>query len=78
MEGAWSFVKAVQRNEGYQKKILCPCKNCMNLSHECVDEICEHLVIKGMDPTYRIWVHHGEKPTESQQQEDWDIWDTYN
>ncbi|KAL5562796.1 hypothetical protein UlMin_032543 [Ulmus minor] len=78
MDGAWNFVKSVEQNEGYPKKILCPCKNCVNLSHQYVDDVYEHLVIKGMDPTYRIWVHHGEQPIESQMEGELDLGDGYN
>ena len=78
MDGAWNFVKTVERNEGHPKKILCPCKNCVNLSHQYVDDVYEHLVIKGMDPTYRIWVHHGEQPIQSQMEGEFDLGDGYN
>ena len=61
MDGARNFVKIVEQNDAHPKKILCPCKNCVNLSHQYVDDVYEHLVIKGMDPTYCIWVHHGEQ-----------------
>ena len=42
-------------------KILCPCKTCKNMNHQTFDVVYEHLVIKGMDPTYRFWYHHGEE-----------------
>ncbi|KAL5574621.1 hypothetical protein UlMin_016320 [Ulmus minor] len=78
MDGAWNFVKTIERNKDHPKKILCPCKNCVNLSHQYVDDVYEHLVIKGMDPTYRIWVHHGEQPIQSQMEGEFDLGDGYN
>ncbi|KAL5564647.1 hypothetical protein UlMin_027811 [Ulmus minor] len=78
MNGAWNFVKALEKNQGYPKKILCPCMNCVNLSHQYVNDVYEHLVIKGMDPTYRIWVHHGEQLTAAQLEDDLDLGDTYD
>ncbi|TYK05234.1 uncharacterized protein E5676_scaffold108G00430 [Cucumis melo var. makuwa] len=42
-------------------KIPCPCKTCRNMNHQTFDVVYEHLVIKGMDPTYRFWYHHGEE-----------------
>ena len=42
MDGAWNFVKIVEQN-------------CVNLSHQFVDDVYEHLVIKGMDPT--VWTY---------------------
>ena len=70
----------VERNYGFPKKIICPCKKCRNLNHHCIDDVFEHLVITGMDPTYRIWVHHGEEPIDTQVDEfsnDMDAFDLY-
>ncbi|XP_062100363.1 uncharacterized protein LOC133806259 [Humulus lupulus] len=79
-DAAWDFVKMVERNYGFPNKIICPCKKCRKLNHHCVDDVFEHLVITGMDPTYRIWVHHGEQPIDTQVDEvsnDMDAFDLY-
>ncbi|KAL5544923.1 hypothetical protein UlMin_008707 [Ulmus minor] len=60
LKGAWNFVKSVEKKFGHPEKILCPCRSCRNLSHQPVNEVYEHLVIKGMDPTYTQWYFHGE------------------
>ena len=78
MDGARNFVKVVEQNEGHPKKILCLCLNYVNLSHQYVDDVYEHLVKKGMDPTCRIWVHHGEQPIEIQMEGGFDLGDVYN
>ncbi|KAL5546473.1 hypothetical protein UlMin_006160 [Ulmus minor] len=78
MEAAWDFVKIVEKNDNYPLKIICPCKNCWNLYHQSVDDVYEHLVIKGMDPTYRVWVHHGEQPFEKQLDSELDGGDAFN
>ncbi|CAA7033482.1 unnamed protein product [Microthlaspi erraticum] len=43
--------------------MLCPCRDCRNLCHQSVEEIVEHLVIRGMDKKYKTscWSIHGEK-----------------
>ncbi|XP_028095771.1 uncharacterized protein LOC114295665 [Camellia sinensis] len=65
MKAAWNFVDMAKRNAGYPEKIICPCKDCRNLSHHCIEVVYEHLVIKGMDETYTNWFHHGEQPNVS-------------
>lgn len=42
-----------------------PCIKCRNLKHHNYEIVYEHLIIKGMDPTYTDWVFHGEKPSKS-------------
>ena len=48
------------------------------LYHQSVDDVYEHLVIKGMGPTYRVWVHHGEQPFEKQLDSELDARDAFN
>ncbi|KAL5556693.1 hypothetical protein UlMin_038929 [Ulmus minor] len=67
LQGAWNFVKSVEKNFGHPEKILCPCKSCRNLSHQLVNIVYEHLVIKGMDPTYTQWYFHGEDVNEDEE-----------
>ncbi|KAL0549884.1 hypothetical protein IC582_014376 [Cucumis melo] len=60
MEGAWNFLQEVKKRKPNANKFLCPCKDCRNMAHCDFQIIYEHLVIKGMDPTYNFWYHHGE------------------
>ncbi|KAL5545009.1 hypothetical protein UlMin_008793 [Ulmus minor] len=78
MEAAWDFVKIVENNENYPLKIICLCKNCWNFYHQSIDDVYEHLVIKGIDPTYHVWVHHGEQPFEKQLDSELDAGDAFN
>ena len=51
------------KNSGNVEKILCPCLDCRNLSHQYEKVIVEHLIIRGMDPVYKRsrWYCHGEQ-----------------
>ncbi|KAF7150464.1 hypothetical protein RHSIM_Rhsim02G0050400 [Rhododendron simsii] len=66
------------QNVGNLGKILCPCKDCRNLSHHCLEDVYEHLVIKGMDPTYTTWFHHGEHPSAVENPKEVEMSDAYN
>ncbi|XP_040361886.1 uncharacterized protein LOC112163960 [Rosa chinensis] len=61
---ALHFVKTAEKNLGYPAMILCPCKDCRNVSHQDSTTIFEHLVIKGMDSKYKKrshWTKHGDQ-----------------
>ncbi|KAL5837267.1 hypothetical protein ACOSQ3_014436 [Xanthoceras sorbifolium] len=62
---AKKFVEPAKRNARNRDLIVCPCKICQNLSFHPSKIVYEHLVIKGMDPTYTNWVFHGEHPRTS-------------
>lgn len=66
-----------EMNNSYPEKMLCPCRECQNLSHQTIEAVYKHLVIEGMDPTYTIWFHHGE-PTTNGKQEEQKMSNTYN
>ncbi|KAL5723293.1 hypothetical protein ACHQM5_006708 [Ranunculus cassubicifolius] len=58
-DGAKKFVTEA----AFRKKsdmISCPCGDCQNLFHHKTYVVYEHLVIKGMDKSYKTWVLHGE------------------
>ena len=50
----------MKKRKADAKKFLCPCKECRNMRHYDIQTIYEHLIIKGMDPTYNLWYHHRE------------------
>ncbi|XP_062113557.1 uncharacterized protein LOC133824624 isoform X2 [Humulus lupulus] len=58
--GAREFVKNAIINAGFPNKILCPCNKCQNLRHQLSNEVVEHLVVYGMDKSYKTCFHHGE------------------
>ncbi|KAL5575260.1 hypothetical protein UlMin_016959 [Ulmus minor] len=76
--GASNFIKIVAKNLGYPHKMLCPCKNCRNLSHQEMSIVYEHIVINGVDPTYTIWFHHGEDIIEDETDESLNDGEAYN
>ncbi|XP_062075977.1 uncharacterized protein LOC133780117 [Humulus lupulus] len=63
---------------GYPEKLLCPCKVCRNLCHQCINILYEHLVIYEIDPTYKIWFHHGEELSRDDDVETMETFDSYN
>ncbi|XP_062080641.1 uncharacterized protein LOC133785418 [Humulus lupulus] len=77
-EGAKNFVEMSEKLAGYPEKLLCPCKVCRNLSHQCINILYEHLVIYGIDPTYKIWFHHGEELSRDDDVETMETFDSYN
>ena len=50
---------------------------CRNLQRHHFKLVYEHLVIKGMDPSYTTWVFDGESPSESIQYEEEEMADAY-
>ncbi|XP_062079418.1 uncharacterized protein LOC133783816 isoform X2 [Humulus lupulus] len=77
-QGAKSFVEIIEKEANYPKKLLCPCKVCRNLSHQDVSILYEHLIINGIDPTYKIWFHHGEEVSRSDDIDEMNHFDAYN
>ena len=48
---------------GVPAEMFCPCVDCRNVCHQSSDTVFEHLVIRGMDPKYKIckfWSKHGD------------------
>ena len=41
-------------------KIKCPCKSCRNILSVHIKHLSDHVMRKGWDPRYKIWVEHGE------------------
>ncbi|XP_010431497.1 PREDICTED: uncharacterized protein LOC104715823 [Camelina sativa] len=62
--GARNFVNAVTTSLGNPSSMLCPCTHCRNLSHQGIETMFDHLVIRGMDEKYKrnsCWSIHGDK-----------------
>lgn len=64
-KGARDFVNSARANSGNLDIIVCPCIRCKNVQRHHFDLVYEHLVMKGMDPTYNTWVLNGENSTYS-------------
>ncbi|KAH7853391.1 hypothetical protein Vadar_001845 [Vaccinium darrowii] len=78
MSATSNFVAMANQNAGNLGKILCPCKECRNVSHHSIESVYEHLVINGMDPTYTTWYHHGDHPNAIQKLREVEMSDAYN
>ncbi|XP_062013821.1 uncharacterized protein LOC133730206 [Rosa rugosa] len=75
--GARMFVDKARADYGNSEdEIICPCIKCRNSEHHHFEIVYEHLVTRGMDPTYKIWICHGETGSESNH-EDLEIPETY-
>ncbi|KAF4381349.1 hypothetical protein F8388_026448 [Cannabis sativa] len=60
-EGVDHFLDLCQKNAKNPKLILCPCLKCVNMERMDISRIKEHLFRNGIDPSYKVWVYHGEK-----------------
>ncbi|CAL5346170.1 unnamed protein product [Camellia sinensis] len=59
-DGVKAFVQFAMSNVGPNGKIRCPCMDCLNCEQHTSKIVEYHLVVKGMSPSYKTWVHHGE------------------
>ncbi|XP_042448877.1 uncharacterized protein LOC122033755 [Zingiber officinale] len=59
-EGVQKFLTQAKKYAKTREVILCPCKYCKNKKYMKFDQVYDHLIIKGFDPSYTIWVFHGE------------------
>lgn len=56
-------MSAASSRLGGPAEIFCPCVDCRNVCHQSAEKVLEHLVIRGMDPKYKIcrfWSKHGD------------------
>ncbi|XP_028120567.1 uncharacterized protein LOC114317961 [Camellia sinensis] len=59
-DGVKAFVQFAMSNVGPNGKIRCPCMDCLNCEQHTSKIVEYRLVVKGMSPSYKTWVHHGE------------------
>ncbi|XP_042472249.1 uncharacterized protein LOC122054895 [Zingiber officinale] len=59
-EGVQKFLTQAKKYAKTREVISCPCKHCKNKKYMKFDQVYDHLIIKGFDPSYTIWVFHGE------------------
>ncbi|XP_073153431.1 uncharacterized protein [Henckelia pumila] len=59
-EGVQKFIAQARNYAKTREVILCPCKRCKNKKYMKFDDVYDHLIIKGFDPSYTVWVFHGE------------------
>ncbi|XP_074573987.1 uncharacterized protein LOC141830448 [Curcuma longa] len=68
-EGVQKFLAQARNYAKTRETILCPCKRCQNKKYMKFDQVYEHLIMKGIDPSYTVWVFHGETYTSQFQSE---------
>ncbi|XP_042423450.1 uncharacterized protein LOC122011081 [Zingiber officinale] len=62
-EGVQKFLTQARNYAKTREVILCPCKHCKNKKYMKFDQVYDHLIINGFNPSYTIWVFHGETYT---------------
>lgn len=50
---------------GFTKPDPMPCRSCLNVLFQPIDDVEEHLFVHGFDSTYIKWIHHGDNRLES-------------
>ncbi|KAI8562446.1 hypothetical protein RHMOL_Rhmol03G0038100 [Rhododendron molle] len=58
--GVESFLQFAMANLGPQPEIRCPCNECLNGRKHSSAVVKIHLIRRGIDSSYKTWVHHGE------------------
>ncbi|XP_073120880.1 uncharacterized protein [Henckelia pumila] len=59
-EGVQKFIAQARNYAKTREVILFPCKRCKNKKYMKFDDVYDHLIIKGFNPSYTVWVFHGE------------------
>ncbi|GAB2278105.1 hypothetical protein Dimus_012803 [Dionaea muscipula] len=59
-EGVKSFIAFACKNLGSNVEIRCPCVDCVNSKKMKSNVVELHLIRRGIDPSYKTWLHHGE------------------
>ncbi|KAI8540902.1 hypothetical protein RHMOL_Rhmol08G0021400 [Rhododendron molle] len=58
--GVESLLQFAMANLGPQPEIRCPCNECLNGRKHSFAVVKIHLIRRGIDSSYKTWVHHGE------------------
>lgn len=62
VDGVNSFLEVAKNTLNAQGKTRCPCTYCMNSFYGDITSIEQHLYMRGISPTYNLWIFHGEEP----------------
>ncbi|XP_058207294.1 uncharacterized protein LOC131320577 [Rhododendron vialii] len=77
-QGVESFIEFAMANSGAQDKIRCPCIDCLNSKTLSSKVVRIHLILKGIDSSYKTWVYHGEPVPARQPQTQYDDYHEHN
>ncbi|KAK9189986.1 hypothetical protein WN943_018586 [Citrus x changshan-huyou] len=58
--GVEKFIKTAVESNQEISVVRCPCDKCQNLAFHRPKEVKDHLIIWGLDMSYKTWVWHGE------------------
>ncbi|KAK9204212.1 hypothetical protein WN943_014470 [Citrus x changshan-huyou] len=58
--GVEKFIKTAVESNQEISVVRCPCDKCRNLAFHRPKEVKDHLIIWGLDMSYKTWVWHGE------------------
>lgn len=59
--GVNAFIEFSCQQNRDRDALLCPCERCMNISQKPINEVQTHLVLYGIQVSYKHWVFHGEQ-----------------
>ncbi|KAF7113327.1 hypothetical protein RHSIM_RhsimUnG0137300 [Rhododendron simsii] len=77
-QGVESLIEFAMANSGAQDKIRCPCIDCLNSKTLSSNVVRIHLILKGIDSSYKTWVYHGEPVPARQPQTQYDDYHEHN
>lgn len=63
--GVKSFIQFAKDHLG-RENIRCPCVKCLNVEIKSLKEVEDHLIIKGISKSYKIWIYHGERESNTE------------
>ena len=69
-EGAKKFIEFAFSGCSADKLLRCPCRICKNNYFADQISIMEHLMLNGIWKEYRVWDHHGESVSDSEDSDD--------
>ncbi|KAF9598887.1 hypothetical protein IFM89_032741 [Coptis chinensis] len=61
-QGVSDFIQFASDKDPTSTTCPCPCNKCRNRKRFPFDIVRKHLILHGIESTYRVWVLHGENP----------------
>ncbi|KAL6330870.1 hypothetical protein AAG906_009298 [Vitis piasezkii] len=65
IQGVKCFMNVARNHMDSLSQTRCPCRSCLNVLFQPIDDVEEHLFVQGFDSTYIKWIHHGDNRLES-------------
>ncbi|KAF7130454.1 hypothetical protein RHSIM_Rhsim10G0071800 [Rhododendron simsii] len=77
-QGVESFIEFAMANSGAQAEIRCPCIDCLHSKTLSSEVFRIHLIIKGINSSYKTWMYHGEPVPARHPQTQYDDYHEHN